>query len=103
MSERKRIPHLIYQVLEREFMIEEELNQQGQINEIEQGRQSVTQLTGNTADQAILFETSKQIYQALQVVLEFMDKGVKGLLVGDLSPMLLIQIQKSIGKYEQNF
>jgi hypothetical protein len=32
-----------------------------------------------------------------------MDKGVKGLLVGDLSPTLLIQIQKSIGKYEQNF
>jgi len=47
-------------------------------------------MTGNTADQGIMFETSKQIYIALQVVLEFMDKGVKGLLVGDLSPTLLI-------------
>jgi hypothetical protein len=83
-------------------MIEEELHQQGLVNtEInEEGRQSVTQLTGNTADQAILFETSKQIYLGLQVVLEFMDKGVKGLLVGDLSP---VEIQKSIGKYEKNF
>jgi hypothetical protein len=36
----------------------------------------------------------------LQVVLEFMDKGVKGLLVGDLSGTLLLEIQKSIGKYE---
>lgn len=30
-----------------------------------------------------------------------MDKGVKGLLVGDLSPALLVEIQHSIGKYEK--
>ena len=30
-----------------------------------------------------------------------MDKGVKGLLVGDLSPALLLEIQRSIGKYEK--
>jgi len=29
-----------------------------------------------------------------------MDKGVKGLLVGDMSATLLIEIQKSIGKYD---
>jgi len=30
-----------------------------------------------------------------------MDKGVKGLLVGDLSSSLLVEIQKSIGKYQK--
>lgn len=90
-------------MLEREFIIEEELNQQN-LSLKEEGtgetRQSVTQMTGHTVDQQILLETSKQIYHALQVVLEFMDKGVKGLLVGDMSPALLVEIQKSIGKYE---
>ena len=30
-----------------------------------------------------------------------MDKGVKGMLLGDLSTTLLVEIQKSIGKYER--
>lgn len=46
-------------------------------------------------------ECSRQIYQGLQVVLEFMDKGVKGLLVGDVSPALLVEIQRSMAKYEK--
>lgn len=46
-----------------------------------------------------MLDVSKQIYQALQVVLEFMDKGVKGLLSGDLSPFLLIRMQHAFDKY----
>ena len=36
-------------------------------------------------DQATLFEFSKQIYESLQTVLEFLDKGMKGILTGDLT------------------
>lgn len=36
-----------------------------------------------------LFEVSSKIYEFLQVVLEFMDKGVKGLLTGDLSVYII--------------
>jgi len=36
-------------------------------------------------------------------VLEFMDKGVKGLLSGDMSAMILMEIQQSIEKYNRNF
>jgi hypothetical protein len=39
-----------------------------------------------------MLDCARQIYHALQVVLEFMDKGVKGLLVGDISPTLLIEM-----------
>ena len=35
---------------------------------------------------------SLRIYDGLQVVLEFMDKGVKGLLTGDMSAILLLDI-----------
>lgn len=35
--------------------------------------------------------------------MEFMDKGVKGLLSGDLSVPLIKQIETSIGRYEQKF
>ena len=36
-------------------------------------------------------------------MLEFMYKGVKGLLTGDLSAILLLDIQKSIEKYNRHF
>ena len=55
-------------------------------------RQTVDQLLANK-DQAALFDVSKRIYEALQVVLEFMDKGVKGLLTGDLSVPLILDMQ----------
>ena len=32
-----------------------------------------------------------------------MDKGVKGLLSGDMSAFLLLEIQRSIEKYNRNF
>jgi hypothetical protein len=32
-----------------------------------------------------------------------MDKGVKGLLSGDMSAMILMEIQQSIEKYNRNF
>ena len=54
-------------------------------------------------DQAALFEFSKQIYEHMQTVLEFMDKGMKGLLTGDLTVPLLMDIQKSIEKYQRKF
>jgi hypothetical protein len=43
-------------------------------------------------DQAALFEFSKQIYDHMQTVLEFTDKGMKGLLTGDLTVPLLMDI-----------
>jgi hypothetical protein len=39
-----------------------------------------------------LMEVSKAMYSSLQVVIEFMDKGIKGLLTGDLSVVVLHQI-----------
>ncbi len=42
---------------------------------------------------------SKDIYHAQQIVLEFMDKGMKGLLTGDFSVFALKVIQQSIEKY----
>jgi hypothetical protein len=39
----------------------------------------------------------------MQVVLEFMDKGMKGLLTGDLSVYIIQQIQASIEKYQSEF
>jgi len=36
------------------------------------------------------------------VALEFMDKGMKGLLTGDLSVYIIQQIQVSIEKYMKN-
>ena len=50
-------------------------------------------------DQAALFEFSKQIYGSLQTVLEFNDKGMKGLLSGDLTVNLLKEIQYNIERY----
>lgn len=79
-------------MLEREFLIEEDARSSGESEGPAETRQSVTQMTGDSVDPQILLETSKQIYHGLQVVLEFMDKGVKGLLVGDMSPALLVEI-----------
>ena len=54
-------------------------------------------------DQAALFNFSKQIYGAMQTVLEFMDKGMKGLLTGDMTVPMLLDIQRSIEKYNRKF
>lgn len=39
----------------------------------------------------------------MQTVLEFMDKGMKGLLTGDLTQAMLVDIQRSIEKYQLKF
>ena len=39
-----------------------------------------------------LFKIAQEIYHSLQVVIEFMDKGMKGLLTGDLSVYIVQQI-----------
>jgi len=88
ISDRKQIPHLIYQILERELLLEEA---EGLKDPTQEKRNTVEQLIGHR-DQAELFEVSKRIYGGLQVVLEFMDKGVKGMLSGDLSVLLLQEI-----------
>jgi hypothetical protein len=50
-----------------------------------------------------LWDVSYRIYQSLQVTLEFMDKGFKGLLTGDMSPLLFIDIQKAIEQYQIDY
>ena len=42
---------------------------------------------------------AKEVYSSLQIVLEFMDKSMKGLLSGDLSTFGLKTIQTSISKH----
>lgn len=46
---------------------------------------------------------AEYIYESLQIVLEFMDKGVKGLLTGDLSVYLIKKIQENIEAFEKEF
>ena len=48
-------------------------------------------------------DMSKQIYGSMQTVLEFMDKGMKGLLSGDLTVALLFDTQRCIDKYQRKF
>ena len=48
-------------------------------------------------------KVANEVYIALQVVLEFIDKGVKGLLTGDMSVFLVQQIQTSIEKFKTRF
>ena len=49
-----------------------------------------------------LFKVAQEVYHSLQVVLEFMDKGMKGLLTGDLSVYIIQQIQTSIEHFQRN-
>lgn len=39
----------------------------------------------------------------MQTVLEFLDKGMKGLLSGDLTVALLFDTQRCIDKYQRKF
>lgn len=60
------------------------------------------ELVKNKYDQN-LFLIAQEVYHSLQVVLEFMDKGMKGLLTGDLSVYIVQQIQTSIDKFQMQF
>lgn len=60
------------------------------------------ELVKNKYDQN-LFLIAQEVYHSLQVVLEFMDKGMKGLLTGDLSVYIVQQIQTSIDKFQIQF
>jgi len=51
----------------------------------------VSSVLGNVEDKT-LYELSNQIYHSFQTLLEFMDKGIKGLLTGDLSVYLIQQV-----------
>lgn len=44
---------------------------------------------------------SEDVYYAMQISLEFLDKGMKGMLVGDLSSYALTTIEKIINRNEQ--
>ena len=93
---RKQIPHLIYQSLEKQLIKEEH----GLAEEVEdEKRLSVQAHLLEQKDQEALFKFSKQIYSSMQTALEFMDKGMKGLLTGDLTEELLVDIQASIQQY----
>lgn len=103
MTERKQIPHRVYEILERQLIKEEHgLVDMEDAAGSERQALSVHDLLAQK-DQAQLFESSKQIYLAMQTVLEFMDKGMKGLLTGDMSVFLLRDIERSIHKYERKF
>lgn len=82
MTGRKQIPHKIYQILENQLIKEEH----GFVDEAVE--KSLTMQFAKK-DQEALLDFSKQIYGSLQTVLEFMDKGMKGLLTGDLTTALL--------------
>ena len=60
------------------------------------------ELVKNKYDQN-LFLIAQEVYHSLQVVLEFMDKGMKGLLTGDLSVYIVQQIHTSIDKFQMQF
>ncbi len=45
-------------------------------------------------------EIARTTYLSLRTVMEFMDKGVKGLVSGDLSVFIIQRIQTSIEKFK---
>lgn len=99
MAGRKQIPNLIYETILKELT-----NTAQDLSAKPDGtRFSMSELVKNSEDVRDLKQLSVRIYQSLQVVLEFMDKGVKGLLSGDMSAFLLLEIQQSIEKYNRNF
>ena len=50
----------------------------------------VSSYGGNT------FQASQDIYHSMQITLEFMDKGMKGMLSGDLSTFAVKQVEQVI-------
>ena len=102
MTDRRKIPHLIYDVVQRE-LIEESKSGIRETQSNTNHTLTVEQLLADNKDQAALFEVSKRIYESLQVVLEFMDKGVKGLLTGDLSVPLIQEMQIKIQGFQEKF
>jgi hypothetical protein len=96
MAGRKQIPNLIYETILVEHANEIQPN-------TENGRTTFVELVKSADDVSDLKTLSNRIYGGLQVVLEFMDKGVKGLLSGDMSAIILMEIQQSIEKYNRNF
>lgn len=90
MAGRKQIPNLIYESILQELANEANEVQDGE--KADGSRVSMSDLVKNKEDVRDLKQLSGRIYQSLQVVLEFMDKGVKGLLSGDMSAFLLLEI-----------
>lgn len=79
MADRKQIPTRIYQILETELAQE-----QSESTTATGGDESFKDMVRSKYDQN-LFKIAQEVYNSMQVVLEFMDKGMKGLLTGDLS------------------
>jgi hypothetical protein len=46
-----------------------------------------------------LEDLAERVFQSLTVVMEFMDKGIKGLLTGDLSIYMLQSIETTLGRH----
>jgi hypothetical protein len=85
ISGRKQVPTLIFNVLDKQLQHE---YSESQVSETDLTIKRFISLSG----QENLYEVSKKVYESMQVVLEFMDKGIKGLLTGDMSYDLVKQI-----------
>ena len=96
MADRKQIPTQIYKILETE--LEAEKNETQGVAAVENFTQQQTlhEMVQSTKYDQSLFKVAQEVYHSMQVVLEFMDKGMKGLLTGDLSVYIIQQIQTSI-------
>ena len=105
LSGRKQIPHKIYEILEKQLIKEEHGLVEEEAGDVtaDTSRLTVHQHLLEQRDQAALLDMSKQIYGSMQTVLEFMDKGMKGLLSGDLTVALLFDTQRCIDKYQRKF
>lgn len=96
MADRKQIPTFIYKVLENE--LENEAIEGSGSSASEENSQAFKEMVMVKYDKN-LYKIAQEIYNSLQVTLEFMDKGMKGLLTGDLSVYVIQQIQTSIEKF----
>lgn len=77
--------------------IEEQISASLQEAELEEGGPDRMQELVASYDGDIA-QMSENLYQAMQIVLEFMDKGMKGMLTGDLSSFAVKTIQTTIEK-----
>lgn len=100
MSSRKQIPNMIYDIIVQEHA---HALQEDSAESVDSSRLRMTELVRTSDDVRDVKMLSLRIFDSLQVVLEFMDKGVKGLLTGDMSAILLLEIQQSIEKYNRKF
>lgn len=92
---RRQIPYKIAEYINREMEKEHELNIK--YNEEPNQSQLLWVLPQNNKQEILLY--SDTIYKCMQVILEYMDKGFKGMLTGDLNEFVMVSIQMAIEKF----